>query len=101
MKIDRYEVCPNINEKILREEGFKHGTYRCYIYKQSVQLAVYIDIEDNWWSYQIYNADSDSLYAPYYNRAYGLNDVVVKIDDEVKKILNEMVKKNILRKIKK
>lgn len=96
---DNYELCANLTEEQLRKFGFKHGTYRCDVYKNLIQFFMYIGSEDDdvSWSYQIQNVDSNSIYIPYYDREYGKNDVVKKVDGKVKKIFDELVRNGILQ----
>lgn len=94
----KYKLNKDVTDDILRDEGFRHGTYRCYLYKSLIQLIVYVDMEDDWWSYQVCNTDTDTLYVPYYDRTHGKNEVVEEIDKKVNKIFGEMAKKKILIK---
>lgn len=97
--IDKYKLNKNVTEKILSKNGFdKSGTYKCFVYKNIIQLIVRVDIEENWWDYQIYNVDTKSIYNQYYDRKYGKNSVVKEIDHKVKKSISELVKANILYK---
>ena len=96
--MEKYKIDPNVTESMLRDEGFRHGIFRCYVYKHLIRMSVFVDVREKWWSYQICNADTDTLYIPYYDRRYGKSEIVIQIDDTVKQILDEMVVKNILTK---
>ena len=97
--IDKYKLNKNVTEKILSKNGFdKNGTYKCFVYKNIIQLIVRVDIEEKWWDYLVYNVDTKSIYNQFYDRKYGKNEMVKEIDHKVKKIINELVKSNILFK---
>lgn len=95
---DKYSLNENITEKTLNKNGFKNGTFKCYVYKNIIQLIIRIDTENDWWDYQIYNVDIHSIYPPYYDRSCGKHLEVEEIDDKVDKIINELVKAKILIK---
>lgn len=97
--MEKYKLNVDTTEDNLRNEGFRHGIFRCYVFKHIVQLVVYVDIGEKWWSYQVQNTDSNTLFVPYYDRLYGVNDIVKEIDRKVESILLEMSKKNILIEI--
>lgn len=97
--IEKYRLNKGVTDKILLKNGFdKNGTYRCFVYKNIIQLIIRVNIEENWWDYQIYNVDAKSIYNQYYDRKYGKNLVVKEIDHKVHKIISELVKSNILYK---
>ena len=97
--IEKYKLNKNVTEKILSKNGFdKSGTYKCFVYKNIIQLIVRVDIEEKWWDYLVYNIDTKSIYNQFYDRKYGKNEMVKEIDHKVKKIINELVKSNILYK---
>lgn len=97
--IEKYKLNKGVTEKILSKNGFdKSGIYKCFVYKNIIQLIVRVDIEEKWWDYQIYNVDAKSIYNQYYDRKDGKNLVVKEIDHKVHKIISELVKSNILYK---
>lgn len=95
---EKYKLNPNVTENLLRVEGFRRGIFKCDIYKNIVQLIVHIDIEEQWWSYQVCNMDSDSLYVPYYDRRYGGRNLIIEeIDEKMRVIFEEMKDKGIFK----
>ena len=54
-----------------------------------------IDADNNDWSYQVVDKDNN-IYAQYYDREYGINEVVEKIDKIINEVINEMVIEEIL-----
>ena len=46
---DKYSLNENITEKTLNKNGFKNGTFKCYVYKNIIQLIIRIDTENDWW----------------------------------------------------
>lgn len=96
--MENYKISPTVTDEMLRNEGFRHGVFRCYVYKHLIRMIVFVDTQEKWWSYQICNTDTDTLYIPYYDRRYGKSEIVIRIDSTVKQILDEMVVKNILIK---
>lgn len=97
--IEKYRLNKGVTDKILLKNGFdKNGTYRYFVYKNIIQLIIRVNIEENWWDYQIYNVNAKSIYNQFYDRKYGKNEMVKEIDHKIKKIINELVKSNILYK---
>lgn len=82
-----------------KELGFKYdyelGDYvlKFTVYKYGKIPLIFcklgIDEETNIIWHCIYDANN-SLYTPFYNREYGRNTIVPKIDKEIKKKLNEL-----------
>lgn len=82
----------------MHQNGFRHGTFKCLIYKKLLQLIVKIDMDNNNWEYQVHDITSDSLYTPYYRREYSKNSIVKELDKKINKVFREMTKKNIFEK---
>lgn len=98
--INKYELHKDVNDELLRKNGFnRNGTYRCYVYKNIIQLIIKIDIDEQCWDYQIYNVDTQLIYPPYYNRDSGKHLEVEEIDSKVDKVIKEFVKAKILQEI--
>lgn len=93
-----YKPRKNITDKQLANNGFRGGKFRCWIYKNLIQLQIEIDPEESWWSYKICMANGDDIYAAYYDRKYGVNKVVEEIDVTFEKIMEEMIKAKIFYK---
>lgn len=64
-------------------------------YDEFLSMAMVIDEDNNDWSYQVVDKDNN-IYAQYYDREYGINEVVEKIDKVINEVINEMVKEKIL-----
>lgn len=86
----KYKLQKGLTNTILKEYGFRNGKYRVNLYKNLIYLIVCIDLTDNWWTYQVCNEDCNTLYIPYYNRLYGNNELVKKLDKKIAKAFNEM-----------
>lgn len=91
----KYELKKELNNDILKENGFHYGKYKKDIYHGLIYLIITVDLNDNedgvpWWTYQVCNADMNTLYIPYYNRTFGKNDVAKKLDKAVNKIFSDM-----------
>lgn len=95
LKRERYKLSKNLTALKLRKNGFKNGTYRCNVYKDMFYFLMVIDEDNNDWSYQVVDKDNN-IYAQYYDREYGINEVVEKIDKVINEVINEMVKEEIL-----
>lgn len=85
----------------LKQCGFKGTAYRCFVFKDEIELRLYVDLNDFSWYYQIINTSDGKLYPGYYERDFGRSDVVKKIDKKLENILKEMIKQNIFVKKKK
>ena len=97
VKIKDYKVNKDVCNEISKH-GFHDGMRRSWLYKDIIQLIIMIDSEKSKWEYQVLDICNKSLYAAYYNREYGRNKLLDKIDKQVQNIINELVKNNILIK---
>ena len=94
-----YRVNKKINETILKSNGFnRYSTYKCYIYKDLIQLVIHINIEEKDWDYQVIDVCNESLYTPYYDREFGKNSIICELDKKIENIINEMIKSKIFIK---
>ena len=93
-----YKLRKGLTEKQLANNGFRGGKFRCWIYKNLIQLQIEVDLEDSWWTYRICDANTDRLYSSYYDREYGVNRVVEEIDKTFEKIMDEMITAKIFYK---
>lgn len=96
--LDKYKLNSGATKEKLHQNGFKNRTFKCYIYKDLIQLIIRVDVENNTFEYQVDDIDSNSLYTPYYRREYGKNRVVKILDSKINKIFKEMEKQNIFEK---
>lgn len=99
---EAFELVDNISECDLKKNGFRNGTYKCFVYKDILQLIIDVEInkdDDNYWGYQIHNVDTQSIYAGYYNRDYGIDAHLKEIDQTVNKVMNKLVKAKIFKKL--
>ena len=97
----KLQLNKTITKDILKQNGFRGTTYRCFVFKDEIELCLYIDLNDSSWYYQIINISDGKLYPGYYERDFGRSDVVKKIDKNLENILKEMIKQNIFVKKKK
>lgn len=95
LKREKYKLSKNLTALKLRKNGFKNGTYRCNVYKDMFYFLMVIDKDNNDWFYQVVDKDNN-IYTQYYDREYGINEVVEKIDKVINEVINEMVKEKIL-----
>lgn len=95
---EKYIVNKHATEDILSENGFRHGVFKCFVYKDIIQLIVRVDLEEQWWGYQVYNLKALCTYHPYYDRGYGKHLELEEIDRKVNKIMRELEKAKILKK---
>lgn len=83
------------------KHGFhRNGIFKVFVYKDIIQFIINVDIDENWWGYQVYNVDTQSLYAPYYVRDCGKNLTVIEIDEEIEKVMKKLVKAKIFKENK-
>lgn len=102
--LNDYKYKVNLTNEKKKELGFKYdyelGDYvlKFTVYKYGKIPLIFcklgIDEETNMIWHCIYDA-SNNLYTPYYNREYGRNNIVPKIEKEVKKKLNELGAKSV------
>lgn len=95
---NKYKLQEGLTNSVLKEYGFRNGKYRTNLYKDLIYLVVFVDLADNWWTYQVCNEDCNTLYIPYYNRLYGNNELVKKLDRKITTTFNEMA--NIFQRTK-
>lgn len=98
---EKYKLNNNITEDDLKNAGFRNGVYRSNLYKDMILFLITIDLNDKWWTYQVCNADANTLYVHYYNRMAGENELVNRLDKKIKGIFNNMAKQGIFNKFKK
>lgn len=95
-----YEVNKNLNDSDLIKNGFKNNIFKCFVYKDMVQLIIKINTKNFSWDYLIFDIDSNSIYKPYYdncNRENQRSEVVIEIDKKVDFIMNKMIETGILK----
>lgn len=98
INLDDYRLSKNVSTELLNRNGFQYGTFKCFIYKDIIQLIIHIDIENRIWEYQVYDVDHGSLYISYYNSEFGVSDVVKTIDKKISKIMKEFENQKIIVK---
>lgn len=98
--LNGYTYKVNLTKEQKKELGFRYdyelGEYvlkfavhkYCQIPLIFCKLGIIDEAENMVW-YCIYDAN-DNLYAPYYNREYGKNSIVPKIEKEIKDKLNKI-----------
>lgn len=104
--LEKYDVKKEVSSKDLISAGFRlyddEWHYRTYLYKRLIQLHIVIgrdDKDDGDLSIliaDVTDVDHDCPYHGYYNRYYGNNLIVDKLDKEIEKVINELIIKNIL-----
>lgn len=97
IRIEEYRVNKTAVDK-LNEFGFRSGIFRQLVYKNIIQLEVFLSAENLTWYYQVVDVNHKSLYGAYYDNEYGRNEIAKKVTESVDKIINEMVKNKILIK---
>ncbi len=90
-----YKLNPNITESQLRNIGFRRNEYRCWLYKDIIQLIIEVDTTEKWWGYHIWDTDLNMQYSPYYLREFGVNNIVKHIDTKIRNIFKELEKEHI------
>lgn len=97
-----------VTHKKLINFGFqKYGvSYRLivpictYNTKPTITVDFYINLESGLFEYEVTDQNNKCLYAPYYMRAYGKNDIVNQADQIIQKYLQEMQNARIIKKIR-
>lgn len=95
-----YKVNANVTKEKLRSYGFRLSKGKCYydswVYKDFIKLTVIIDLSDLYYTYQVKNISSSSLYAPYYYHVGGKNLVLAAVTRNVKKEFEKLCESKIL-----
>ena len=93
----KYKLNPDITESQLKNIGFRHNRYRCWLYKDIIQLIIDVNLSEKWFTYQIWDTDLNMQYPPYYYREYGNgnNSVGKTIDKKINRIFIGFEKSNI------
>ena len=93
---EKYRLSPNLTRKQLIDSGFdRFGIYRKWLYGKSVQLEIEVDFEEMNYTYNIIDVNNKQIYIPYYNNEYGSNQVLNKVNRNVKEAFRELSKKGI------
>ena len=97
----KYKVSNNVSQDFLTELGFCHNTIRKMVYKNFIQLEISINPIDKTYIYEVIDIQNNQLYAPYYDRQYCKNNLVLKeVDHNVDKFFEELTKKKVFVKMK-
>lgn len=100
LKREDYRLSKNVTNLKLRKNGFRNNTYKCNVYKDMFYLFVIVDIDNSDWSYQVVDKNN-KIYFQYYDREFGSNEIIEKIDDTINEVISEMIKENILVEVRK
>lgn len=99
---DKYALRKDLTENKLIKFGFHHGkTYRTYVYKDILQLIIEVDLDNGDWWYQVRNTSTDTFYPSYYNRTYGVDFMISDVDNNIEKVMKQLVRAEIFKKKKK
>lgn len=90
-----YKLNNNITASQLFQAGFRYNKYVRNVYGKEIQLIITIDLEDMDWTYEVYHSGSKTRYYPWYNRKYGINKVVDKLDNRVIEEMEKMRKNHV------
>ena len=93
-----YKLNNNITASQLFQAGFRYNKYVRNVYGKEIQLIITIDLEDMDWTYEVYHSGSKTRYYPWYNREYGSNKVVDKLDNRVIEEMEKMRKNHVFIK---
>lgn len=97
--MESYEVNKKATEDILKNNGFnRNGIFKCFVYKDILQLIVKVDVENLWWDYQVFNTNAQLIYPPYYNKDSGVHREVEEVEIKIKEIIKHLLKAKILKK---
>lgn len=106
INIQNYKPNSELTKEILKENNFKYidglYSYRFPVYKNKKEPMIwcnlYVDIESSSCNLQVTD-QSNTTYAPFFNRAYSTNNQVVEqIDKKINSQLSVFVKSKILKK---
>lgn len=102
-------VSPECTTTLLRQEGFKKkydGKYikRIDLYKYKSQPMIYalLSIEDNEFSYNIFDRNTNTFYTPFYQQGFddtvgSINNLVLKeVNNKLNNELNTLIRKDVL-----
>lgn len=97
-----YKVNADLTKEKLRSYGFRLSKGKCYydswVYKDFIRLTVIIDLSDLYYTYQVKDINSGTLYAPYYYHTGGENQVLATVIRNVKCEFEKLCKSLILEK---
>ena len=98
----KYKVSNNVSQDFITKVGFCHNTIRKLVYKNFIQLEISINPIDKTYIYEVIDVQNHQLYAPYYDRQHCHNNLVLKkVEHNIDKYFEELVKKKIFTKIRK
>lgn len=106
INIHNYRPHADVTREMLQKNNFKYidGIYLCRfpVYKHQKDIVLwcilFLDIENNSCNIQITDTNN-ATYAPYFNRTYSVNNIVVEsIDKKLQGVIGTLVKKKILKK---
>lgn len=98
VQTENYILTKNVLNLIKKNPDFKGRTFRKWLYTNTIMFEFIINVDGTKWDYQILDDCNKSLYCSYYNREYGKNELVERLDNSVVDILNELIDKGILKR---
>ena len=84
----------------IKDGFYRDGIFKTFVYKDIIQLVIQFNNDEKWWGYDIYNVNTKSLYAPYYDRGYGRHLVVEEIDKNIEKVFKKLIKAKVFKEKK-
>lgn len=104
-KIPEFKVRDGVTPKQLQEVGFEeyrdHWTFKQFLYEKLIYVMILISKEDHFCSTRIMRSDTQGVYAPFYNRVFGPNNVVRdKIDERYARLLRRLNRADVIEFVK-
>lgn len=93
---EQYKLKPGLTKNDLTKVGFdRFGIYRKWLYGKSVQLEIEVNFEEWTYTYNVIDVNNKQIYIPYYNNEYGVNQVLDKVNRNIREAFEELNKKGI------
>lgn len=98
IRIEDYILTKNVLNLIKKDSDFKGRFYKEWLYKDTIMFEFVIHADGKRWDYQVLDDCNNSIYCSYYNRRYGVNELVDKLDDAIIRVLNNLIDRGILER---
>ena len=96
---NKYKLCDDVSVDKLEKCGFKNGTFRTTLYKNLIGLTIFVDIENNWWNYQVIDIKNDSVYTLFYTQGKKRTEWLNLLDNRLEETFDKIIGKGVFERI--
>ncbi|QHJ84994.1 MAG: hypothetical protein [Bacteriophage sp.] len=99
-QIELHPVSDLNYDQLIKRGHFTHNGYlEVNVYKKLIQLRMRLELTINSrtrFTYEVWDADHNELYTPFYWDVYGVNNVATEVSQNVNKELHKLIRSGVL-----